>query len=113
MVGVNVVAAATDAEAAWHFTSIQQRFLGMQRGRRGPLPRPVDPSTLEQGWSPQEKTGVARMLAASAVGAPESVRRQLDAIVEATAADELIVAGAIHDHAARLASYRLLAEAAR
>ena len=111
MVGVNVVAAASDEEAAFLFTSIQQRFLGMQRGRRGPLPRPIDPALMETMWTAQEKLGVERMLKAAAVGSQESVRRQLDAIVEQTAADELIVAGALHDHAARLRSYELLAAA--
>ncbi len=111
MVGVNVIAAESDDEAAWLFTSLQQRFLGMQRGQRGPLPRPIDPALLESMWTAQEKHGVQRMLAATAVGSPQSVRRQLDAIVEQTAADELIVAGAIHDHAARLRSYELLAAA--
>jgi luciferase family oxidoreductase group 1 len=108
MVGINVVAADTDDEAAVLLTSIQQRFLGMQRGRRGPLPRPIDPALLETMWTPQEKAGVQRMLAATAVGSPQSVRRQIEAIIERTAADELIVAGAIHDHAARLRSYELL-----
>jgi luciferase family oxidoreductase group 1 len=111
MVGVNVIAADTDDAAARLFTSLQQRFLGMQRGRRGPLPRPIDPAQLESMWTAQEKHGVQRMLAASAVGSPRSVRQQLDAIVEQTAADELIAAGAIHDHAARLRSYELLAAA--
>ena len=110
MVGVNVVAAETDDEAAWHFTSIQQRFLGMQRGRRGPLPRPIAPAEMEQLWAPHEKAGVQRMLAAAAVGSAAAVRERLDAIVEQTQADELIVAGAIHDHAARLRSYELLAQ---
>ena len=109
MVGVNVVCADTDELAAWHFTSIQQRFLGMQRGRRGPLPRPIEPAQMEALWSPQEKAGVQRMLLAAAVGSAASVRAQLEAIVQQTAADELIVAGAVHDHAARLRSYELLA----
>ena len=109
MVGVNVVAADSDDEAAWHFTSIQQRFLGMQRGRRGPLPKAIDPAAMEAMWTPQEKAGVQRMLAAAAVGSPQSVKQHLEAIVAQTAADELIVAGAIHDHAARLRSYELLA----
>jgi luciferase family oxidoreductase group 1 len=113
MVGVNVVCADSDEEAARAFTSIQQRFLGMQRGRRGPLPRPIDPAALEAMWTPFEKAQVQRMLVASAVGSPESVRRQLASLVEQTQADELIVAGAIHDHAARLRSYELLAAAAR
>ena len=49
------------------------------------------------------------MLAATASGSADTVRRQLDAITLRTQADELIVAGAIHDHAARLRSYELLA----
>jgi luciferase family oxidoreductase group 1 len=110
MVGVNVIAADTDDEAAWLFTSLQQRFLGMHRGQRGPLPRPIDPAALAVMWNPQEKTGVDGMLAATAVGSPQTVRRQLQRIVEQTQADELIVAGAIHDHAARLRSYELLSQ---
>jgi alkanesulfonate monooxygenase SsuD/methylene tetrahydromethanopterin reductase-like flavin-dependent oxidoreductase (luciferase family) len=64
---------------------------------------------LETLWNSQEKAQVQRMLAASAVGSPASVRAQLGALVEQTQADELIVAGAIFDHAARVASYERLA----
>jgi luciferase family oxidoreductase group 1 len=109
MVGVNVICADSDDEAARLFTSLQQRFLGMQRGVRGPLPRPIEPAQLASMWSPQEEAGVRRMLTAAAVGAPEQVRQQLQTIVERTGADELIVAAAIHDHAARERSYALLA----
>jgi alkanesulfonate monooxygenase SsuD/methylene tetrahydromethanopterin reductase-like flavin-dependent oxidoreductase (luciferase family) len=96
-------------EAARLFTSLQQRFLGMQRGQRGPLPRPIEPAQLATMWSAQEQLGVQRMLAAAAVGTPAQVRSQLEAIVERTGADELIVASAIHEHAARERSYALLA----
>jgi luciferase family oxidoreductase group 1 len=113
MVGINVVAADTDEQAAWLFTSIQQRFLGMQRGQRGPLPRPIDPAVMETLWNPPEKAGVQRMLTCTAVGSPATLRRQLAAIIEQTGADELIAAGAIHDHGARLHSYELLAETGR
>ena len=109
MVGVNVIVADTDDEAAWLFTSLQQRFLGMQRGVRGPLPRPIDPAVMATLWNDREKAGVQRMLTATAVGSPTTVRRQLDAIILRTQADELVVAGAVHDHAARLKSYELLA----
>lgn len=106
MVGVNVVAADSDAEGARLLTSIQQRFLGMQRGVRAPLPKPVD--SMDRLWNEAERAGVQRMLAATASGGPDKVRRELQAIVTRTRADELIVAGAIHDHAARLRSYELL-----
>jgi len=109
MVGVNVVCADSDDEAARLFTSLQLRFLGMQRGQRGPLPVPIDPAALERLWSPHEKAQVQRMLAASACGSPASVQRQLTSLVEQTGADELIVASAIHDHAARVGSYERLA----
>lgn len=109
MVGVNVVCADTDDEAAHAFTSLQQRFLGMQRGQRGPLPLPVSPAEMEALWTPQEKAGVQRMLAASAVGGPAAVRRQLQALIERTRADELIVACTVHAHGVRLRSYELLA----
>ncbi|HET9821177.1 MAG TPA: LLM class flavin-dependent oxidoreductase [Burkholderiaceae bacterium] len=109
MVGVNVIAADSDAEARRLATSLQLRFLGMQRGRRTALPRPIEPAQLERLWTPHEAENVAGMLAATAVGAPETVRSQLAALVDATQADELIVAAAIHDHAARRHSYELLA----
>ena len=107
MVGVNVVAADSDAEGARLLTSLQQRFLGMRRGVRGPLPRPVD--SMDGLWNEAERHGVQRMLAATASGGPDKVKRELQGIVERTGAKELIVAGAIHDHAARLRSYEILA----
>ena len=107
MVAVNVVAAETDEEAAFHFTSIQQRFLGMRRGVRGPLPPPV--ASMAGLWSEAERQGVERMLVASAVGGPDAVVRDLGHILAATQADELIVAGAVYDHAARKRSYQILA----
>jgi luciferase family oxidoreductase group 1 len=107
MVAVNVVCAPTDDEAAVFFTSLQQRFLGMRRGQRGPLPRPVP--SMDGLWSPAEREQVMRMLWASAVGSPDTVVAQLNRLLELTKADELIVAGAFHDPAARLRSLSLLA----
>jgi luciferase family oxidoreductase group 1 len=109
MVACNVVVADSDAEAAFLFTSIQQRFLGMRRGVRGPLPPPV--VSMDSLWSPAEREGVEHMLAVSAVGSPATVVQQLRGILAQTQANELIVAGAVHDHAARLRSYALLAGA--
>ena len=107
MVGVNVIVADSDGEAAHLFTSLQQRFLGMQRGQRGPLPRPV--ASMSDLWNDAERANVGRALSVSAIGAPDTVAAELRAIIERTQADELIVATAVHDHAARLRSYELLA----
>ncbi len=108
MVGVNVVVAETDAEAQHLFTSVQQRFADMLRGRRGLLPKPID--DIEDYWSGPEKAQAQRMLACSFVGSRATVQVQLQAFIEKTRADELIVASAIYDHAARLRSYEILAE---
>ena len=109
MVGVNVIAAETDAEARRLFTSAQQSFVNMFRGTRGKLLPPID--DIEAYWSPVEKAQASAMLRCSIVGGPETVRRGLAQFGEQTGADELMVASAIWDHAARKRSYQILAEA--
>jgi luciferase family oxidoreductase group 1 len=94
MVGCNVVAAGTDAEARRLFTSAQQSFTRIFRGTRGQLPPPVD--DIESFWSPEEKPRVSAMLARSFVGSHDTVRRRLASFVEETKADEVIVASAIY-----------------
>lgn len=106
MVGINVFAAETDAEARHLFTSAQQRALGMVRGKRGLLPPPVD--DIASLWAPAEEAQVNRMLACSVVGDRASVRAGIERLMTQTSADEFIVAAAIHDHAARLRSYEIL-----
>ena len=108
MVAANVIVADDDETARWLFTSPQQTFVNIQRGTRGQLPRPID--DIETYWTPAEKERASAMLYRSYVGAPETVRAGLDQFVAETAADELIVAAAIHDHEARLRSYELLGE---
>jgi luciferase family oxidoreductase group 1 len=107
MVGVNVIAAETDAEARRLFTSVQQSFTNMFRGTRGKLAPPIE--NIETYWSPAEKAQASAMLACSFVGSAGTVRRELAAFVAETGADELMVAGAIYDHTARLRSYEILA----
>ena len=98
----------TDAEADYLFSSIQQRFTDMIRGKRGYLKPPID--DIHAYWSADENMHASRMLACSFVGSPDTVRRKLDAFVTSTGVDELMVASAIFEHQARLRSYELLAE---
>ena len=107
MVAANVIAADDDAAARRLFTSLQQTFTNIFRGRRGQLRPPID--DIEEYWTPEERASVSHMLSRSFVGSPDTVRSGLDQFVEETGADELIVASAIYDHAARLHSYELLA----
>ena len=106
--GVNVFAADTDAQGQRLFTSVQQQFANMVRGTRGRLQPPID--DIETYWSPAEKEQAESMLSRSFVGSPETVASRLKAFLEETGVDELIVASAIYDHAARLHSYKLLSE---
>jgi luciferase family oxidoreductase group 1 len=109
MVGANVIAADTDAEARRLFTSAQQAFTNLFRGTRGKLTPPID--DIEAYWSPLEKAQASRMLACAFVGSPATVEAGLTKFIRDTGADEVIVAAAIYDHAARLRSYELLAQA--
>jgi luciferase family oxidoreductase group 1 len=111
MVGVNVIAADTDAEARRQFTSLQQVFLNMVRGRPGQLPPPVD--SMEGSWSPTERAHIEERTRVSAVGSVGTVRERLDAILAETQADELIMTGHIYDHTARLRSFELASHAIR
>lgn len=111
MVGCNVIAADTDAEARRLFTSAQQRAVGIFRGARGTLPKPID--DIESYWSPSEKAQASRMLARSFVGSAETVRAGLAAFIAETGADEIMAAAAIYDHDARVRSYEILDAVAR
>jgi luciferase family oxidoreductase group 1 len=109
MVCIGVFAADADRDAWYLFTSMQQQFVNLRRGRPGPLQPPVD--SLDGLATPAERAGVDHALALAVVGGPDTVRRGLDAIIAQTAADELLITSQIFDHAARLRSYELVAEA--
>ncbi|HEV7872743.1 MAG TPA: LLM class flavin-dependent oxidoreductase [Enterovirga sp.] len=111
MAGINVIAAETDAEARYLFTSAQQSFTNLFRGTRGRLLPPID--DIEIYWSPSEKVQASRMLARSFVGSPETIRRGLERFMQETRVDEVMVAAAIFDQAARLRSYEILAEVSK
>ena len=110
IVGLNAIAADTDAEARRLATSQQMSFTNRLRGQRVLLPPPID--DIEAYWLPHERAHVGQMLACSVVGSVETVRRGLEALVERTHADELIVVSDIYDFAARLRSFELIARAA-
>jgi luciferase family oxidoreductase group 1 len=109
MLGVNVFAAETDGEARRLFTSLQQAFVNLRRGRPGPLPPPSD--EIESRMTPVERAMLDHALSCSVIGSTETVRRGLEAFIARTGADELIVTSQIFDHAARLRSYEITAEA--
>ena len=108
MVAANIVAADSDAEARFLFTSLQQEFLRLRRGEPGPLPAPIE--SIESITSELERAGLAQALACSFVGSVDTVAQGVRAFLAQTGADELIISGHIHDHAARLRSFALAAQ---
>jgi luciferase family oxidoreductase group 1 len=107
MLGYNVFAANTDEEGALLASSIQQAFVALRTGQPTQLKPPVK-GYLET-LPPAQRAQLDAALACSAMGSPASVKAAVEAFVERTGADELMITSQIFDHAARLRSYELLA----
>ena len=107
MLGLNVIAAETDDEAKFLFTSIQQAFANLRLGRPGKMPPPVKNLQLD----PMVEHGIAQALSSSVVGGPEKVRAGIEAFARRWGADELMVTGSIWDHAKRKRSFEIAAGA--
>jgi luciferase family oxidoreductase group 1 len=109
MLGFNVFAGETDEQAAVLATSMQQAFVNLRTGRPSKLQPPL-PGYLES--LPAQARGMLDdVLSCSAVGSPANVRSALQAFIERTGADELMITSQIFDHRARLRSYEITAGA--
>ncbi|MFV0385062.1 LLM class flavin-dependent oxidoreductase [Paracoccus sp. (in: a-proteobacteria)] len=111
MIAANVFAADDPDEAAFLRTTMQQAFAALRLGMPGKLPRPV--RDLDAVIPPQLRALSDKALKISAVGTRDQVQDQLGALIDSYRPDELILTGQIHDHAARLHSFELAAEAMR
>ena len=109
IIGVPLIAAPTDDEAEYLASSTYQRVLGILTGQRGQLPPPVQ--GFMQRLHPQEQAGIADFLAAAVIGSPETVHEGLQALADATQADEFMIVCDVYDPALRLRSMTITAEA--
>jgi luciferase family oxidoreductase group 1 len=109
MLGLNVVAAETDAEARRLFTSMQQGFINIRTGRPTALPPPVD--DLQAIVDPALHGLLDKVLARAVVGSPETVKQGLADFQARTGADEIIITSQIFDQADRIRSLEITAEA--
>lgn len=107
MLGVNIVAADTDAEARYLATSGRQAFASLRRGMPTTLPPPL--RELEREVVPFGTIPLHEVQSVSMVGSAESVRQGLENFTRETGPDEVIVTSQIYDHAARLRSYEIVA----
>jgi luciferase family oxidoreductase group 1 len=110
MLGVTTVAAETDAEARFLFSSLQQATLKNRTGTPGRVPPPVE--NFVETLDPYMRAVIEDAFGAAVVGGPETVRRGLEDIIAQTGADELIVTANIYDHEKRKRSFALIAEVA-
>jgi luciferase family oxidoreductase group 1 len=109
VLGLNVVAADSDALARHLFTTQQQSFINLRRGRPGLIPAPIE--DIESYWTPPEKLMLERSLACAVVGAVDTVTDGVEAFVARYRPDEVLVTANIFDHGARRHSFELLAQA--
>jgi len=107
MLGVNIVAADTDDEARFLATSGRQSFANLRRGMPTTLPPPN--REFEKDVVPFKGIRLEEAQAISIVGSPTTVRADLEAFIERTRPDELIVVSHIYDHGARVRSYEIVA----
>ena len=109
IVGVPVVAAPTDDEAQFLASSTYQRVLGILTGQRGLLRPPVEGYMAQ--LQPHERAAITDFLAAGVVGGPGTVRAGLQALADATQADEFMLVSDVFDPQLRLRSLDITAQA--
>jgi len=105
-IAVSALAAETDTDANLLATSIQQF---KRNAFNGPVPTVGD--ALQQGAlidGPHEpRVGVAPAV----VGSPDTVAAELQALSQRYTTDDITIVGICHDHAARVRSHELIAQA--
>ena len=107
MLGVNVFAAESEAEARRLFTSLQQAFIYLRRGRPGRLQDPADIDTSV--WTPEGTAPPSATLPTTpSSDSPSPCAPDSGAGSELTAVDELMVTAHVFDHEARKRSFTIL-----
>ena len=103
MLGLTVVAAESEEEAAFLFTSLQQSTLNNRTGRPSRVPPPI--ADFKARLDPYRLAILADAFAYASIGGPETVRRGLEDMIQRTGANELMVTANIFDHAKRKRSF--------
>lgn len=107
MVAVNIIAADTDEKAAFLASSLEQQFLNINLGKSSKLQPPRDVQ-----WSLREKAIISQSLdpLTTLIGSKQSIKKQLDHLLEKTEADEIIISSSIYSHEDRLRSFEIVSE---
>jgi alkanesulfonate monooxygenase SsuD/methylene tetrahydromethanopterin reductase-like flavin-dependent oxidoreductase (luciferase family) len=111
MVAVNAICAETDEHAEWLSGPSGLAFLRLRQGRPGRLPTPEEAAAYP--YTPLERDFILGRRDGQALGSPETVTAQLDALLGRTGADELMLTNMVYDIDERIRSYELIAEQVR
>jgi luciferase family oxidoreductase group 1 len=109
ILAVAVVCAPDEAEAERLASTADLGFVRRGRGEYPPLASPEEAAAYP--YTAAENALIRQNRSRLVVGSQATVRERLAFLVEATAADELMVTSMIYDHALRKRSYELLASA--
>jgi luciferase family oxidoreductase group 1 len=109
VLGVSVICAETDEEADYLARTVDLVWVRYQRGEFAALPTPEDATAYP--YTAQDLATVQSNRAKHFIGSPARVAAQIRDLIASTGADEIMVTTMVHDHAARLRSYELLAHA--
>ena len=109
LIGVSVVCAETDERAEELARPLELTLLRFRTGRMGKFPS-IDEAT-RYPYSPEERAIIEMNRDRSFVGSPATVRARLTELADAGGVSEIMVTTMTHNHADRLRSYELLAEA--
>ena len=108
MVAVNAICAPTDEEAEYLAQPSGLAFLRLRQGRPSRLP--TAQAAAEFPFTAAEREFMRQRWQGQALGAPATVAGQLNALLERTAADELMLTTMVYDIDARVRSFQLIAD---
>ncbi|GGZ80550.1 LLM class flavin-dependent oxidoreductase [Streptomyces subrutilus] len=104
------VVVAEDEETARELATGYAPWVRSIRTAEGAIPYPSPAEARALPWTEADQALVADRVDTRFVGTAATVADHLERLREATGADELLITTITHDHAARVRSYRLLAE---
>ena len=107
MIAANVICAETDERAQYLAGPSGLSFLRLRTGRPGPLPSPEEAAAYP--YTELDREIIESRRSSAIVGSPDTVRRGLAELLEATDADELMVTAQLYDPADRIRSLELVA----
>jgi luciferase family oxidoreductase group 1 len=103
------VCADTGEEAMWLSLSARMSLLHLFRGRPIQVPPPeAAEEFLKCEGAPFDQLPAGRRMI---TGSPAGVKAQIEAVAEAYGAQEVFIVNTVYDHAARMRSYELMAQA--